>query len=154
MSEPSIICPRCHLVSHHKLDIREGWCGACKDYTGAFHELDERTPYLGSRLLHYDRQANAVSFGRWAWLIEHKFTDDYYKVKQETVDLYEVSTVWIGLDMSFGLGPPLIFETMTFLAGGSVDCWRWPTEAAALAGHQDIVAEIKAKIIAESENES
>lgn len=28
-------CPRCHRTSHHPLDRRYGYCGACNDYTGA-----------------------------------------------------------------------------------------------------------------------
>lgn len=70
-----------------------------------------------------------------------------------------VSTVWIGTDMSFAFGRephvPLIFETMAFLAkepesdyalGESVYCERWPTEAAALAGHDQAVEWVKDKL--------
>jgi hypothetical protein len=28
-------CPRCTRTSHHPLDRRYGYCGACHDYTGA-----------------------------------------------------------------------------------------------------------------------
>ncbi|HKX69896.1 MAG TPA: hypothetical protein VJM75_01655 [Acidimicrobiales bacterium] len=28
-------CPRCGRASHHPLDRKYGYCGACNDYTGA-----------------------------------------------------------------------------------------------------------------------
>ena len=29
-----ITCPRCGRTSYHPDDIREGYCGACHDWTG------------------------------------------------------------------------------------------------------------------------
>ncbi len=49
-----------------------------------------------------------------------------------------VSTVWLGIDHSFGSGPPLIFETMVFPGDGDahdLDCDRYSTETDAIAGH-------------------
>lgn len=71
-----------------------------------------------------------------------RITDIAYKHVGVTAidDETEVSTVWMGLDHNFfGEGPPLIFETMIF--GGPLDGqrWRWPTEEAALAGHDQVV---------------
>lgn len=54
-----------------------------------------------------------------------------------------VSTVWLGLDHSFGDGPPLIFETMVFASKDDLqeeDCERYSTEAQAIAGHDAMVA--------------
>lgn len=73
--------------------------------------------------------------------------EDYWRVAfTELVDGTHVSTVWLGLDHNFtGAGPPLIFETMVFASddyGLDQECWRWPTEAAALAGHDQVVAKI------------
>jgi len=54
-----------------------------------------------------------------------------------------VSTVWLGLDHSFGSGPPLIFETMVFQNRsdmGDLDCERYSTEAEAIAGHERMCA--------------
>jgi hypothetical protein len=31
---PGFTCPRCGRTSHHPDDIREGYCGACHDWTG------------------------------------------------------------------------------------------------------------------------
>jgi hypothetical protein len=33
-AEPSFTCPRCGRTSHHPNDVREGYCGACHDWTG------------------------------------------------------------------------------------------------------------------------
>jgi hypothetical protein len=59
-----------------------------------------------------------------------------------------VSTVWIGIDHSFGHGPPLYFETMLFLDGDMGGCgqWRYQTEAAAKRGHHAIADFLKEAI--------
>lgn len=31
---PSFTCPRCGRTSHHPMDVTEGYCGACHDWTG------------------------------------------------------------------------------------------------------------------------
>lgn len=33
VDRPSITCPRCTRTSYHLTDIREGYCGACHDWT-------------------------------------------------------------------------------------------------------------------------
>lgn len=53
-----------------------------------------------------------------------------------------VSTVWLGIDHSFGSGPPLIFETMVFPSQGDfgdLDCDRYSTEEEARVGHEAMV---------------
>lgn len=67
------------------------------------------------------------------------------RVAADTIGDLWVSTVWMGLDHSWGSGPPLIFETMVFGDGPWGD-WqdRYASEAEALAGHQRIVAAIRA----------
>lgn len=30
---PQFSCPRCGAISHHATDIKEGYCGACHDWT-------------------------------------------------------------------------------------------------------------------------
>jgi hypothetical protein len=49
-----------------------------------------------------------------------------------------VSTVFLALDHSFGLGPPVLWETMVFVGGGGRDvyCERYTSRADALAGHR------------------
>ncbi len=51
-----------------------------------------------------------------------------------------ISTVWLGIDHSFGMGgPPLIFETMAFVDGDEIFCDRYATREAALRGHAQCV---------------
>ena len=55
----------------------------------------------------------------------------------------EVSTVWLGIDHSFGEGPPIIFETIVFYADGNQDMqYRYSTLEEARAGHAKIVHEL------------
>ncbi len=74
-----------------------------------------------------------------------KFKDPAYKRVAATTlpDGKWISTVWMGMDHSFGDGPPLIFETMVFPSEGDLgdlDCERYSTEAEAAAGHAAMVA--------------
>ena len=55
-----------------------------------------------------------------------------------------VSTVWLGLDHSFGERLPLIFESMAFQETGTpvreeLDYERYSTEAQARVGHEAMV---------------
>lgn len=91
-----------------------------------------------------DRDANAL------------LTDDTYKrvARSKVVSAadptksFDVSTVWLGLDHSFGDGPPLIFETMVFAEGSSMDedCRRYATQAQAQAGHVEMVTIVAATL--------
>lgn len=75
-----------------------------------------------------------------------RFEDNAYKrvALTELANGVSISTVWLGLDHSFHGGPPLIFETMTF--PDSENCERYSTEAEALAGHEEMVARMKAEM--------
>ena len=58
-----------------------------------------------------------------------------------------VSTVFLGLDHSFGFGPPLLFESMAFphdasALGLECDCRRCPTWLEAEAMHKAMVARL------------
>jgi hypothetical protein len=94
----------------------------------------------------YDRAGRPLEMLEWAELFEtdRRVADDYLIVDGEPV---RVSTIWFGYDMRYemlGVGAPLIFETMTFSHAEPLHEWceRWPTEVAALAGHERIVAEL------------
>lgn len=53
-----------------------------------------------------------------------------------------VSTVFLGLDHSFGGGPPIVFETMSWIGSETEDYFdRYATWEEAEAGHARIVAE-------------
>lgn len=77
---------------------------------------------------------------------------DKRRVAEDMIDRYWVSTVFMGVDHSFGGGPPLIFETMIFdtsrkkplgnnrmSLGKEVYCDRYSTWDEALVGHQKAV---------------
>lgn len=53
---------------------------------------------------------------------------------------YDVSTIWLGIDMSFGDYPPILFETMVFTddSDPGLNEWghRWSTEEDAFEGHR------------------
>ena len=81
------------------------------------------------------------------------YIDESKRVDITVVRGVTVSTVWLGLDHGFGVGPPLIFETMVFSGSRrrprSVvrrwrdTQWRWASETEALDGHDRIVAELR-----------
>jgi hypothetical protein len=60
-------------------------------------------------------------------------------VQKTTVGPAEVSTVFLGLDHSFGIGEPLLFETLVF--GGPLDqeMDRYSTWEEAEQGHKAMV---------------
>ena len=78
------------------------------------------------------------------WAREH--TIDKRRVAETTVDDSTwVSTVFLGTDHRFTSdGPPVLFETMVFHDGDGQECWRYCTWDAAQAGHEQVVAAIRA----------
>jgi hypothetical protein len=89
---------------------------------------------------YYTRTGEPFSLAAWA----STFGAEDNHVADDTVLVpIRVSTVYLGLDHSFGSGPPLIFETMIF--GASTMGWadRYSTEAEALAGHARICAAVR-----------
>ena len=68
------------------------------------------------------------------------------RVAVETVnDKYRVSTVFLGLDYSFGGDEPVLYETMVFSNDGSLDDYtrRYCTKEQAEQGHKEVVEEVK-----------
>lgn len=66
-------------------------------------------------------------------------------VKKDNVGNAHVSTVFLGIDYSFGMGQPLLFETMVF--GGDEDQFqfRYSTREKAIIGHDLAVKELQKK---------
>lgn len=89
---------------------------------------------------YYDRQGNPAALEDWAAASERA---DRHVGDTTIGDDVRVSTVFLGLDHNWGVGPPHIFETMVF--GGDLDeeCVRYSTEAQALAGHDEMVARVR-----------
>ena len=61
----------------------------------------------------YDKYGNPITMAEFTKL-KFESGEDYHRIGSTDIGPYWVSTVWIGLDHSFGRGPPLIFETMVF----------------------------------------
>lgn len=77
------------------------------------------------------------------WAIDHR------RIDRTTVNQYDVSTVFLGVDHGFGGGPPLLFETMVFddtaeERYADLYCERYSTKAEAQAGHDRVVAALQA----------
>lgn len=92
--------------------------------------------------MYYDRNGNPLNdVLDWAQLKEDM---DYCQVALDEVCGHRVSTIWRGLDMTYGPGgPPLIFESMVFGPSANDYTNRYPTLAEALAGHEEIVTLIR-----------
>lgn len=78
----------------------------------------------------------------WAKWFEH--ADRQLAI--DVINDVTISTVFIGTNMQYGDGPPLLFETMIF--GGINDEFtqRYSTYEEAMAGHANALAMIKIKI--------
>src|SRR5262245_48085717 len=68
-------------------------------------------------------------WGRWMEIADRR-------VARQIINGGDISTVFLGLDHSFGQGPPMLFETMIF--GGEYDqeIERYSTWKEAEAGHR------------------
>ncbi len=78
----------------------------------------------------------------WAMSIENR--DGKRQVANTSMpDGVNVSTVLLGLDHNFGVGPPLIFETMIFGGEHDSDTWRCSTYSQAEKQHQEALEMLK-----------
>jgi hypothetical protein len=91
--------------------------------------------------MYYDRDGNPIE-GPMAWAELHAQLE-YVHVAFDRVDDVEVSTVWLGLDTSWGFGPPVIFETMVFGGPYDLEQRRYETEEAALCGHAEVLEMVR-----------
>ena len=95
---------------------------------------------------YYDRSgqpvADVIEWARMFEAADRRVGDDTVVCGDESV---RVSTVFLGLDRSFGYGPPLIFETMVFGGPPQIDQWqrRYTTEVGARRGHAATVAALQ-----------
>jgi len=64
-------------------------------------------------------------------------------VAQEHVGNKWVSTVFLGLDHSYGSEGPIVFETMVFENDQSKDCFRYSTWDEAVEGHIKVCSELQ-----------
>jgi hypothetical protein len=66
-------------------------------------------------------------------------------VKKSKIGDAEISTVFLGLDHNWGLGPPVLFETMIFGGRFDEDQDRYCTWDEAIKGHDCAVEKVKEK---------
>ena len=93
---------------------------------------------------YYDRAGNKITLDQFASLMTQP---EYVRIAKTKGPGWMVSTVWLGLDHSFGGidgQSPLIFETMAFIGddGGS-EMLRATSEEDAKRNHDQMVAEIR-----------
>lgn len=88
--------------------------------------------------LWYDADGNPITREQAEALLLDR---DARRVAVTAVGEREVSTVHLVLDHGYGDGPPLIFETMVFPE--CEVCVRTPTRHAALAMHDQVVAQLR-----------
>lgn len=95
---------------------------------GDFYILDGKTPV----------RCELIEWGNW-------FEKNDRKVKKTVIGEVTISTVFLGLDHSFGLGEglPVLFETMVF--GGIMDAQmdRYCSWEQAEEGHDAMVERVK-----------
>ncbi|MDO8144825.1 MULTISPECIES: hypothetical protein [unclassified Isoptericola] len=116
--------------------------------------MDETFDHVNG-LPYYDRQGRRISHAEW---LDHMADFEFRGVAFDALGRYQVSTVWLGTDNWRGLpvARPLIFETMVFPVlkpslpgvrgpdyGPPCTTRRYATEAEALAGHDQILAEFR-----------
>lgn len=82
------------------------------------------------------RCANLTTWARWMESADRQVAD------AQIGDL-RVSTVFLGLDHSHGIGPPLLFETMVFGSTANEELTRCTTYEQAVAMHNDMVEYIR-----------
>lgn len=91
-------------------------------------------------VLNEDHTVREVGLMEWAVAFEDM---SKRRVALDKVGRASVSTVFLGLDHSFGEGPPLIFETLISGGAHDQDMWRYSTWDEAVAGHEKAVSLVR-----------
>lgn len=91
-----------------------------------------------------DRIPVACDMMTWS----REFSEKDRRVAFTDMGSCSVSTVFLGLDHSFGYGPPKLFETMVFSEDKAADemMERYSTWDEAVAGHNKMVDELRRKL--------
>jgi hypothetical protein len=97
---------------------------------------------ISGRPYHYDIDARGEvkPCDLWCWAFMFEFQHKWRVLQQTPIGLAMISTVFLGTDHSWGMGRPILYESMIF--GGPMDQEqdRYATREEALAGHADLVA--------------
>lgn len=100
---------------------------------------------MAEREMWYDREGRPIDMLMYAVL---RGDPEYFRVAEDLVGHFSVSTVWLGLDHNYmGQGPPLIFETMVFGTDPRLPWWeewqqRYATREGAEKGHKEVCDDI------------
>ena len=90
-------------------------------------------------------EPSLIAWAKWIETADRHIADDGFPLG--ATGLIRVSTVFLGLDHSFGAhGPPVLWETMVF--GGLLDgeMARYTSKADAQAGHLAMVERVRATL--------
>lgn len=88
-------------------------------------------------ILNDDHTVRKAELMEWARAFEDM---SKRRVALDKVGGASISTVFLGLDHSFGGGPPLIFETLIQGGEHDQDMWRYSTWDEAVEGHKKAVS--------------
>jgi hypothetical protein len=94
-------------------------------------------------ILDDDHQPVAATWQEYADWMARGF-DKTKRVAETTVGEDSVSTVFLGLDHAWDGGPPVLFESMILGGDHDQEMWRYTSWDEALAGHERIVADLRA----------
>ena len=92
-------------------------------------------------ILDSNRDPIPASLSEWADWFEN--ADDERIVAKTTIGNSDVSTVFLGLDHSFGSGPPLIYETLVFGGKLADEMNRYTTREQAEQGHREMCERVR-----------
>ena len=85
-----------------------------KTVKDALRAIEQKFEELARRPLHYrllpDGRIEPCGMWEWAETMERK----QHVLRQTYIGDFLISTIFLGMDHSFGFGPPLLFETMVF----------------------------------------
>jgi hypothetical protein len=86
----------------------------------------------------------------WEWTVWFGDIENRRVAFDELGGVGYVSTICLGLDHSFGAGPPILFETMARIGTHWAEevMRRYSTYEQALAGHAELLAEHRASVAA------
>lgn len=107
-----------------------------------------RLPFDGApqRPRFYNRAGEPITAEEWATAMKAPAKTVEFTAVAE---VWDVSTAWLGLDHDFvGAGPPRIFETLVVerVTREVVLTRRYSTEIEAIAGHEEIVTELRRRL--------
>jgi len=103
-------------------------------------ELDRWMDRLGGV---YGMDGEPITAREWSEMLNDP---ESRRVARDEIGEVAISTVLLGLDHSYGIGPPLIFETMIFGAELDQEQWRYATKAEALEGHARAVELVRLEL--------